>query len=111
MAKPAATRTIRLDRFRAQRDPEAAIAAYLAHVHAEAVARDYNFAAEKVGARRQRILIPVTRGQLDYEWQHLHAKLGVRDPDRLTVIRHIRRPQCHPSFQVIAGGVEAWEKT
>ncbi|MBS0431175.1 MAG: pyrimidine dimer DNA glycosylase, partial [Proteobacteria bacterium] len=98
------------DRFRAQRDPAAAIAAYLAHVQAEATRRGYAFDPRKIGARRQRASIAVTRGQLDHEWQHLRAKLAVRDRERLAQIDAIRRPRAHPCFRVIAGTIEPWER-
>ena len=99
-----------LDRFRAQRDPVAAIASYLACLHAEATRRGYCFDAGKIGAKRLHKPIPVTRGQLDHEWQHLRAKLTIRDPARLETMAGIaRRP--HPLFRVVAGDVEPWEKT
>lgn len=100
-----------LDRFRAQRDPVAAIAAYLAEVHIEASKRAYTFDAGKIGKHRQRTLIPVMRGQVDHEWNHLCAKLATRDSMRLADISGTRRVRVHPCFRVIAGNVEAWEKT
>ena len=99
-----------LERFRAQRDPMAAIASYLAHIQTEATRRGYRFDARKIGARRQRMPIAVTRGQRDYEWRHLAAKLAVRDRERLATIAGISRPRTHPSFRVIAGSVEEWER-
>lgn len=105
------TRHPQLARFSAQRDPLAAIAAYLVHVKAEASKRGYAFDADKIGTHRQRTLIPVTRGQLDYEWQHLRSKLASRAPNVLASVIDIRRPRTHPCFRVVAGGVEAWEKT
>src|SRR5690349_14992660 len=58
-------------RFRAHASPRAAICTYLAAVHAEAERRGYTFDASKVGAARCEAVIPVTRGQVEYEWQHL----------------------------------------
>src|SRR6185312_5615895 len=57
-----------LDRFRAHPSPRAAISTYLSAVHAEATARGYQFDASKVGPARCDAVIPVTRGQLEYEW-------------------------------------------
>lgn len=105
------TRHPQLDRFCAQRNPAAAIAAYLAHVQIEATKRGYSFDATKIGRLRQRTLIPVTRGQIDHEWRHMCAKLAVRDPVRLATLRALQRPRPHPCFRVVAGDVEAWEKT
>ncbi len=99
-----------LERFRAQRDPAAAIAAYLAQVQIEAARRGYVFDANKIGARRQRKPMAVTRGQLDHEWRHLCAKLAMRDRQRLAEIATIRHPRAHPCFGVVAGKIESWER-
>ena len=99
-----------LQRFRAEASPRGAIAEYLRGVHAEATSRGYVFAARKIGSARGCRGIAVTRGQLMYEWDHLLAKLAMRDPqlrDRLVVIRH---PRPHPLFRVVSGDVELWEK-
>ena len=99
-----------LERFRAQHDPVAAIATYLAHVQIEAARRGYGFDREKIGARRQRRPIAVMRGQLDHEWKHLRAKLAVRDRERLAALANTVRPRAHPVFRVIAGNIEPWER-
>jgi len=97
-------------RFRAQRSPVAAIGAYLRAVHAESVRRGYAFAARKISAARESEVIPVTRGQLAHEWTHLLAKLLTRDPERRRHLARVGRPQPHPSFRVVPGPVETWEK-
>src|SRR5690606_24430416 len=95
-----------LERFRANAAPVAAIASYLAAVHDEATARGYRFARERIGRRRQSARLTVTRGQLDFEWQHLLAKLAQRDPPRhARLVASVRRPSAHPSFRVVRGGV------
>jgi hypothetical protein len=98
-----------LRRFRAQSSPVGAIAAYLRSVHAEAVLRGYEFAAAKISRARTTGTIAVTRGQLLYEWNHLTAKLAIRDPQALGRLGHVRRPHAHPSFRIVSGGVEPWE--
>jgi len=100
-----------LVRFRAQRDPVAAVNAYLAGVREEALARGYRFDARKLAGRRARLRIVETRGQLEYEWRHLLAKLAVRDPARWRALAHVAQPEPHPGFAIRAGGVRAWEKT
>jgi len=100
-----------LDRFRASAEPQQAIATYLAGVCAEAEQRGYRFDATKVGAHGTVAKLAVTRGQLDYEWVHLNAKLADRDPDRLARQAGLQRPQAHPLFRVVAGGVATWEVT
>ena len=99
-----------LQRFTDAPIPEARIAAYLAAVHDESVRRGYNFASDKVGARRDATLVEVTRGQLDFEWQHLMAKLRARSPEQFERLVEVREPEPHPSFTVVNGGVASWER-
>ena len=99
-----------LDRFRAHPSPRAAICAYLDSVHAEAVRRGYAFDRRKVGPVRAVEPIPVTRGQIAYEWQHLLRKLAKRSPAHYLRWRHVRSPQCHPLVRRRAGGIEPWER-
>lgn len=99
-----------LQRFREAATPEASIAEYLARVHDESVRRGYSFAAEKVGAHRDPTRLEVTRGQLDFEWQHLMAKLRARSPEQHEQLRTVSAPEPHPSFTVVNGGVAAWER-
>jgi hypothetical protein len=99
-----------LQRFRAQPSPLGAIADYLRAVHAEAVCRGYGFAARKIGRAHGSGVITVTRGQLMHEWRHLMAKLTIRDPERRGECAHVGRPQPHPSFRIVPGDVEPWER-
>ena len=99
-----------LDRFRKHSFPRAAISVYLNAVHGEAVRRGYRFDRRKVGRTRDVACIPVTRGQLEYEWQHLLAKVARRSPEHHRVLRLVRFPQCHPLIRPRAGQVEAWER-
>jgi len=98
-----------LHRFRAHPAPLGAIADYLRAVHAEAVRRGYTFASRKISAARGSRGIPVTRGQLTHEWNHLMEKLAIRDPERRRQFAHVGRPRPHPSFRLVPGDVEAWE--
>jgi hypothetical protein len=98
-----------LDRFKAQADPAAAVAAYLAAVAKEADARGYRFDAAKIGARRSRAKIAVTAGQVAYELDHLKRKLAARDPARLVALAEQGEVPVHPLFKVVPGPVEAWE--
>ena len=97
-------------RFRAQASPGAAIADYLRSVHAEAARRGYTFAARRIGRARGRGGMGVTRGQLMHEWNHLLAKLAVRDLEWRDRLATVKRPHPHPSFRIVSGGVEAWER-
>lgn len=99
-----------LHRFRAEHSPVGALADYLRGVRAEATDRGYAFAPRKVSPARGSGTIPVTRGQLMHEWRHLLAKLAVRDPELRVRLARVKRPEPHPSFRIVPGDVEAWEK-
>jgi predicted GIY-YIG superfamily endonuclease len=98
-----------LIRFKDCSNPVAAIAAYLDSVYEEAVRRGYNFDKSKIAKRRMRSLMPVTSGQLDYEFNHLKKKLKHRDPLLLNRLRSVARPKPHSLFCVANGAVEKWE--
>jgi hypothetical protein len=97
-----------LERFRAARNPVAAIGAYLWAVADEAGARGYRFDATKIAVLRRRVSIPVTKGQLEYEREHLRRKLRARDPARLRTLNAAKLTP-HPILRVVAGGIEPWE--
>jgi len=100
-----------LIRFSATSDPAAALATFLAAIHAEAQERGYAFNGAKIGRRRFRGRIRETRGQLSYEWKHLRRKLRRRDPKRLRVVSMVRIPDAHPMFRIVPGKVRDWEKS
>jgi hypothetical protein len=99
-----------LERFKAHATPRSAISMYLDAVCEEAVARGYSFDSTKVGRGSTEILIPVSSGQVDYEWDHLLRKLSRRSPARYRELRGIRRPQCHPLMRRRKGEIESWER-
>jgi hypothetical protein len=100
-----------LTRFQQQPSPLSAINAYLAAIHAEASARGYAFDRSKIGPARKVAALPVTAGQLQYEWSHLMAKLAVRAPALRKKWRGLTALQCHPLFRLRPGGVAEWERT
>ena len=102
-----------LIRFQAAPDPMASIAFYLLAVEAEACARGYAFNRSLIlspqaagGAPR----IEETEGQLLLEWQHLQAKLAVRDPGRCRQTSRLEYPKPHPLFTIVPGPARDWEK-
>lgn len=103
------TRHPQLLRFRESSAPLKSIAAYLRAVHAEASRRGYQFDAGKIGASGRVKPIAVTRGQLEYEWSHLRAKLRSRAPSWLAGLGAGSRLSAHPVFRVVAGPVAVWE--
>jgi hypothetical protein len=99
-----------LHRFRQHRAPLAAMSQYLRAIHAEARARGYAFDAAKIRPAGRRVVLTVTSGQLDYEWQHLGAKLKRRAPALWRSWRAARTPAPHPLFRRRRGEVEPWER-
>jgi len=98
-----------LARFRAQRRPVPAVAAFLAGLAAEAKKRGYNFDPGKISRPRSRSQIKETRGQLLYEWEHLRRKLKTRAPALYRRMREIDKPEAHPLFRIVPGSVQPWE--
>ena len=99
-----------LERFRACASPRAAIDAYLAAVHEEAVTRGYRFDASKFRKRKSAGKIAATRGQLEYEWGWLMAKLKRRSPMLHRKYLRVKSPQPHPLFRKRPGPIAPWER-
>lgn len=99
-----------LRRFRDHSAPLDAIEVYLAAVLDEAIARGYAFDAGKVGSTSAVPPIPVSTGQVAYEWSHLLNKLARRSPALHERWAGVVGPQCHPMFIVHGGSVEDWER-
>jgi len=99
-----------LIRFRAQPDPAGFIAGYLIAVYDEAVARGYRFDVSKIGVPRAAQQMMESEGQLLYEWQHLKTKLQMRNPGQYAELVQVERPEPHPLFFIVAGGICRWER-
>ena len=102
-----------LRRFQESPSPRRYIAAYLKEVHAEATRRGYSFDGSKIGRAtgvRARSL-KVTRGQLQYEWEHLNRKLKRRSPKWRVQFSNVSKVEPHPLFKGLAGNVADWEVT
>ncbi len=100
-----------LQRFRAHAAPLAAINSYLRAVIVEAEKRGYSFDRRKIGPVRRGIALNATRGQLACEWKHLLRKLRARNPRLYAHWRRETRPDPHPLFAIVRGGIEPWERT
>jgi hypothetical protein len=100
-----------LDRFRGSTDPVTAIATYLHFIAMEGEKRGYNFDRLKIESGRLVEQIPVTSGQILYEWDRLKSKLLHRDPEWLLQFSNLMMPEVHPLFKMIPGGLEPWEKS
>jgi hypothetical protein len=99
-----------LQRFRERPDPAAAVAAYLRAVHDEACARGYRFDRSKIPATQDTTPVPVSDGQLRYEWDHLLAKLRQRSPAEHARQCGLAAPETHPLFFAVPGPIAAWER-
>jgi len=100
-----------LIRFREHPDPLGAIGYYLGAVHDESLSRGYRFDRSKILSVSAVEKIRETRGQLMYEWEHLLAKLAVRDTRLHGRLKEIEVPGPNPLFSIIEGEVREWERT
>lgn len=98
-----------LDRFKTAKYPVDSINQYLSEVYAEASARKFNFDKHKIDWKFRKSKLPVTKGQIRYEVEHLLAKLKKRDPNKYRELKSKSTVDGHPIFSVVAGRVEAWE--
>lgn len=99
-----------LIRFKKHRNSKAAIATYLREVQAEATRRGYSFDAKRIdrGKIKSKSL-KVTRGQLEYEWKHLHRKLRKRSPKWYKQLSRSNLVKAHPLFRIVRGKIAEWE--
>ena len=99
-----------LDRFKGHATPQQAIDAYLWVVQQHATDRGYKFDAKKLGPLVDVAPLPVSTGQLAYEWEHLLRKLQTRSPALWEQWRHTTTPTCHPLMQLADGPIADWER-
>ncbi len=85
------TRHPQLFRFRETQSPMNSIAAYLRGIYAEAEKRGYRFDPGKIAGDGPSHRCAVTHGQLEYERNHLLAKLRNRDKQRFNLLKEIQQ--------------------
>lgn len=100
-----------LERFKSCNDPLSAINYYLMRVRQEASQRWYCFDKSKIWPLLTPLNIPVTIGQIRYEFQRLLQKIQTRDPDRYTLIKDQKQIDSHPLFTIIEGDIASREKS
>src|SRR5262249_8805983 len=91
--------------------PRGAIAAYLRAVEAEARARGYAFDVRKISGVCYDDVIPVTRGQVAHEWEHLLTKPMRKSGwtrGRAIPAKRAGRPGSRTAS--VPGGIEPWER-
>lgn len=98
-----------LKRFRVHPDPQGAIVRYLNDIWNESEMRGYDFDKEKIGEVSQIDKIPVTRGQLLFEFDWLCNKLKIRNAQKYQELLSVKEIECHPLFEIIEGEREEWE--
>ena len=99
-----------LERFRAHPAPVSAINHFLRCIADEADGRGYQFDRSRIGPVRNEEKIPVTRGQLNFELEHLRRKVRVRSPQALPRLPSKRAARAHPLFVVRQGPIASWER-
>ncbi len=98
-----------LDRFKELKKPVSGLATYLQWVSREADVRGYKFNRDKILIGRINKKLPVSEGQLFYEWTHLKKKLWSRDSRLYLKLKSIDLPNVHPMFFVVKGDIASWE--
>ena len=104
------TRHPQLIRFRNCAAPLDAINEYLKIVWEESRKRNFSFNEGKLDPFKKAEKIPVTRGQVEYEFTHLLHKLMTRDPSAYLLMKNLKKIEPHPLFKIIPGKIEVWEK-
>ena len=99
-----------LTRFTKTSDPAGSIASYLLEIYRESQKRGFKFDQNKIAEKGTNKKIMVTRGQLEFELDHLKNKLKNRDKLKYKAIITIRAPKTNPIFITTAGDIESWEK-
>jgi hypothetical protein len=98
-----------LKRFKAAEHPTDCLNQYLTVVYEEAEKRGYHFDKSKINPDFQQSRLPVTKGQIEFEKNHLLNKLITRDIDKFNNLVSQENFLCNPLFYLIEGEVEDWE--
>lgn len=98
-----------LSGFKQMAHPLHAINHYLSEIYKEAVSRNYQFDENKIDKTFQPVKMTVTKGQLEYEMNHLLKKLKLRDVNRFKQFQHLKIVEPVSFFKVKDGAVEDWE--
>jgi hypothetical protein len=100
-----------LVRFKQCSSPQAAMRVYLTAIHAESLARGYRFERCKIKGDEPFGTLPVTAGQVAYEWAHLMNKLKARNLACYLLWQPVQHVEVHPLFDEVPGQLESWERT
>lgn len=100
-----------LDRFKSSFNSIRTLDSYLFEIFKEAEKRGFNFKRKKIGNRLWKTKIPITSGQIQYEFKHLLAKIKKRDYKHYKKIKKVKLPKPNPVFFIVKGKIETWERT
>lgn len=98
-----------LNRFKVTPLPVAELNQYLHHILTESKVRGYKFDASKLGPLLGPTEIPVTSGQMEYEYQHLLKKVRARDVKWYEHLISLPKGLVNPVFKIVDGPIESWE--
>jgi hypothetical protein len=99
-------------RFKEQSSPLKYIGSYLYFVYVEANNRGYNFDLKKINympTKKSLKKMVVTRGQVNFEFDHLKRKLKKRSPASIRNLSKNNKINVHPLFQIKSGNIAIWE--
>jgi len=99
-----------LYRFQNSKQPLDSINFYLYKLWLEASSRNYNFDKSKFILIEDIERIPVTKGQIEFERNHLLGKLRERDRYKQNEVLIVSNIEVHPLFKIVEGKIESWEK-
>jgi hypothetical protein len=101
-----------LIRFKNTRNPILYIGTYLYYVYLEGKRRNYDFDISKIKRYNFDIeKIPVKKGQVLYEFDHLLKKLEMRNKKSYEEIKDVKEIEVNPIFYIINDdSIEQWEK-
>jgi hypothetical protein len=104
-----------LERFKNFKDPILAINSYLFYVLKEAKKRNYKFDQKKLKIDGKILYkkIPVTEGQIKFEFHHLLSKLKKRNKRHYCFLSKLKKNTkilTNPIFYPVKGKKEKWEK-
>lgn len=97
-------------RFQQTNTPVLFLQQYLYYIWEEATNRSFQFNREKCSFTKDIQRLPVHKGQLLFEWNHLQKKLEKRVPQMISQ-NNRNTPSPHPLFYIIPGEKEIWEKS
>ncbi len=101
-----------LIRFKNSNNPLGLIGLYLLEVAKEAKKRGYSFDTSKIQqiCKKTKQRLPVTRGQVVYEFELLCCKLKKRDKRKYEQNKNKKHIETNKIFRVVPGDVEKWER-